>query len=147
MQHGMDRADRRTPQRRTEGPQFLADLRRAPRRILLLEADDLRLNDPRQLIGVPQRAATAIGQALEPAVLIAIEDLVAGLARDPELATEHRHLLAVEQAGDKPETLILHVTLLPRHAPPRGQKCHPCARNMVLPISQEGHKANRISYL
>jgi hypothetical protein len=31
------------------------------------------------------------------------------------------------------------VTLLPRHAPSSGAKSHPCVRNTVLPISQEGH--------
>jgi len=30
---------------------------------------------------------------------------------------ERRHLLALEQAGDKPESLVHDMTLLPRHAP------------------------------
>ena len=65
---------------------------------------------------------------LHPAVLVAVEDLVAGLARDPELGAQRRHLLALEQAGDKPEPLVHDVTLLPRHAPScEGAKCHPCA--------------------
>jgi hypothetical protein len=54
---------------------------------------------------------------LHATVFVAVEDLVAGLARDPELHAQRRHLLALEQAGDKPESLVHDVTLLPRHAP------------------------------
>ena len=46
---------------------------------------------------------------------------------------------ANDAAGDKPEPLVHDVTLLPRHAPScEGPKCHPCVRNTVLPMSQEG---------
>src|SRR5262249_17813982 len=58
-----------------------------------------------------------IGEGLDPAVLVAVENLVAGLPRNPELGAQRRHLLALEQAGDKPESLVHDVTLLPRHAP------------------------------
>jgi hypothetical protein len=53
---------------------------------------------------------------------------------------EMTHLLAFEQAGDKPQPLVHDVTLLPRHAPSstKRAKCHPCGRNTVLPMSQEG---------
>src|SRR5437899_6034228 len=57
-----------------------------------------------------------IRERRDPAVLVAIKDLVAGLPRDPELGAQRRHLLALEQAGDKPEPLVHDVTLLPRHA-------------------------------
>src|SRR4029453_3774729 len=74
-----------------------------------------------------------IAEGLHPAVLVAVEDLVAGLARNPELGAQRRHLLALEQAGDKPESLVHDVTLLPRHAPswwgqsvthPLGIRCY-----------------------
>src|SRR6476619_7839990 len=82
-----------------------------------------------------------IAEGLDPAVLVAIENLVAGLARNPELGAQRRHPLAPEQAGDKPQSLVHDVTLLPRHAPSlKGAKCHPSARNMLLPNAQEGHK-------
>jgi hypothetical protein len=63
------------------------------------------------------RPPTPIGQALNPAILVASVDLVARLARDPELRTQLRHLLAIEKAGNKPETFVHDVTLLPRHLP------------------------------
>src|SRR5262245_55924343 len=81
-----------------------------------------------------------IAKGLEPAVLVAVEDLVPRLAGDPELGAQRRHLLALKQAGDKPESLVHDVTLLPRHAPSWGAECHPSARNMLLPLAQEGHQ-------
>ena len=59
--------------------------------------------------------STAIGQSFEPAILIALEDLVAGLARDIELPTQRRHLLALGQSRHKSQPLIHLATLLPRH--------------------------------
>src|SRR6516165_7591983 len=55
----------------------------------------------RQLVGIPQ----TIVQGLEPVLLVTIEDFVAGLARDPELA---------KQPGDKPQAFLHDRTLLPR---------------------------------
>src|SRR4029450_5508617 len=71
--------------------------------------------------------AAAVGERLEAAIFIAGEDLVAGLARDAELGAQRRHLLALEQAGDKSEPLVHDVTLLPRHALllRRGQEVSP----------------------
>src|SRR5688500_6156978 len=80
----------------------------------------------------------AVRQPVDPGVLVAVVDLVARLPRNPEFRAESRHRFAVEQAGDETETLVLHVTLLPGHAPSSGAKCHPCLRNTVLPMSQEG---------
>ena len=82
---------------------------------LALELHDQLLDLQRQLVGLPVGSSTAIGEPFEPAVLIALEDLVAGLARDIELAAQRRHLLAVEQSGDESKTFIHFVTLLPRH--------------------------------
>ena len=56
-----------------------------------------------------------------------------GLPRNPELGAQRRHLLALEQAGDKPESLVHDVTLLPRHRPLLvGAKCHPSAREYAV---------------
>src|SRR5918999_650994 len=120
--------------------ELFAELGRAPARILPLQAHDHRLNGRRQPIRLPVRAVASIAERLHAAVLVAVEDLVAGLARNPELDAQRRHLLALEQAGDKPESLVHDVTLLPRHAPSWwGAECHPSARNTLLPLPQEGH--------
>ena len=121
-------------------PQFLADLGRAPPGVLALQADDRRFDRRRQAIRLAIGPPAAIGEGRDAAVFVAVENLVAGLAGDAELGAQRRHLLALEQAGDKPEPLVHDVTLLPRHAPSsEGAKCHPCVRNTVLPISQEEH--------
>ena len=64
---------------------------------------------------MPIRPSTAIGKALDTTILVALEDLVTGLAGDIELAAEDGHLLAFEQPRYEPKSLIHLVTLLPRH--------------------------------
>src|SRR2546428_8500417 len=72
------------------------------------------------------RTPAPIGERLHAAVFVPIEDLVASLTRDPELAAQGRHLFALEQPGHKPEPLVHDVTLLPRHAPSsEGAKVSP----------------------
>lgn len=71
----------------------------------------------RRTIGLAERAPAAIGQPQRAATLVPVVQLVAGLARNPELHAQRRHLPAVEQARDKPKPLVHDVTLLPRHAP------------------------------
>jgi hypothetical protein len=61
-----------------------------------VEPNDQMLDLEGQLDCLPVGPATAVGQSFEPAVLVALEDLVASLARDIELAAQRRHLLAVE---------------------------------------------------
>ncbi len=95
--------------------QLLPDLGCAPGRVILLELHDRFLDLKRQLVGIPKRPATTILQADQAEVLVAIENLVAGLARDPEFPAHHRHLLAIEQAGNKLKTFIHTVTLIPGH--------------------------------
>ena len=68
--------------------QQLADLAGAPVRLLALEADDQALDLTRQLVGVAHRPPRAIAQGLEPVLLVAVEDLVAGLAGYAELPAE-----------------------------------------------------------
>src|SRR5438128_11146103 len=75
---------------------------------------------------LPIRPPTAIGERCDPAVFVPLEDLVAGLPRNAERGAQRRHLLALEQAGHKPEPLVHDVTLLPRHAPScEGAKVSP----------------------
>ena len=89
----MHGADRRGLQVVMQPAQLLADLRRTPGRVLAPEPDDERLDLQGQLVGMPLRPAAAVGQANDAAVLVALVDLVAGVARDIELAAERRHLL------------------------------------------------------
>jgi hypothetical protein len=80
-------------------------LRRAPIRVGLLEPDDLRFDHQRELVGVPIRAAAAVGEAVGALIPIPVEDL-AGLPRDPELRTQGGHRLAVQAPSYEPETLV-----------------------------------------
>jgi hypothetical protein len=95
----------------------LADLARAPVGLAALELDDGPLDRLGQLVGVAHGPAGPVGQPLEPMVLVTIEDLVAGLARDAEVATDLAHRLAVEDAGHELQALVDHRTLLPGHRP------------------------------
>src|SRR5688572_32060524 len=119
----MHRADRWTPQIGILAPQPLPNFRRAPRRILPLQPNDLRFDDCGQLLGLPVRAAAAVRKGFSTVVSKAFEDLVTGLARDPELPAEAGHLLAIQQPGHKSHAFMHHVPLLPRHwrPPLKGQ--------------------------
>ncbi len=115
IEHRMHGADGGGGDIAMQAPELLADLRRAPARSLPLELHDQRLDLKGQLVRLPVGPAATIGQPFEPAILIALEDLVAGLARDIELAAQGRHLLAVEQSRYESQPFIHLVTLLPRH--------------------------------
>src|SRR6185503_4738152 len=136
IEHSMDRANRQQLHVGMQSPELLADLGCAPARPFLLQLHNQLLDLKWQLVGVPIRPATAIGEAFEPAVLVAIKDLVAGFTRDIELSAQLRHLLSIEQPRHEPKPLVHLGTLLPRHfaIPRKGQKCYLCVRNEVLPL-------------
>src|SRR5271169_3786780 len=69
-------------------------------------------------------------------LLVALEDLVAGLARNAERATDLAHRFAVQQLSDKPQALVHYRTLLPRHPhlPQKGKGCYPCVRYDLSPM-------------
>ena len=115
VEHGMHGADRGRLHIAMQPSELVADLGSAPARSLALEGYDQLLDRERQLVGMPVRPATAINQSVQSAVLVPLEDLVAGLARDSELAAQDCHFLAVEQSRYESETSIHLVTLLPRH--------------------------------
>src|SRR5438552_18487987 len=96
-------------------PHLLADLRRAPAGSLTLKLHDQLLDLQGQLVRLPIGPPTAIGQTFETAILIALEDLVTGLARDIELAAQGRHLLAIQPSRYESKKLIHILTLLPMH--------------------------------
>src|SRR6185312_5328946 len=141
IQDGVHGADGRTVHLGVLPAQPLANLGSTPAGVLLLELHDELLDLEGQLSGMTVRPAGAIRQAIQPAVLVAIEDLVSGLAGDIELPAQHRHLLPVQQSGHKPKALVHLVTLPPWHlrTPRKCQKCHLCLRNKLSPIDQEGH--------
>src|SRR5574338_1007076 len=102
VQNGMDGALCRNARVLVQAAhQELANLARAPMGFLALEVNDQAFDLRRQLVGVAHWPTRAIAQRLQPAVLIAIEDLVAGLARDSEFLANLCHRIAVEQFGDK----------------------------------------------
>src|SRR6266404_1955416 len=137
VEHGMDCALGRNADVAVQSAdQELADLAGPPMGLVALGRDDQALDLPRQLVGVANRPARAIGQGLETVFLVALEDLVAGLARNAEPATDLAHRFAVQQPSDKPQALVHHRTLLPRHPrlPRKGEGvthvsgtiCHLC---------------------
>src|SRR5229473_8573718 len=84
-------------------------------------------------------------RAFETVFLVALEDLVAGLARNAEHAADLAHRFAVQQPSDEPQALVHHRTLLPRHPrlPGKGGRCYPCVRYDLSPMSRAAHTANR----
>jgi len=65
---------------------------------------------------MPVGPAAAVIKGIKATLLVAVEDLVAGDARDAELAAQRRHLLSLKQAGDKAKTFIHRLTLVPGHS-------------------------------
>src|SRR6201988_667626 len=142
VEHGMDRAVGRNADVAVQSAdQTLADLTGTPMGILALGRDDQGLDLLRQLVGVANRPTRTIGQGLQTVFLVALEDLVAGLARNAERATDLAHRFAVQQLSDKPQTLVHHRTLLPRHPrlPRKGERCYPCGRYDLSPMSRAAH--------
>ena len=112
----MDGTFGRNPDIAVELPdQQFPDLARAPVRFLALEPDDQALDLSRQLVGAAHRASGAIAQGLKPARLVAIENLLAGLAGDPEFPAYIRHGLPIQQASDKAKAFFHNRTRFPRH--------------------------------
>ena len=141
VEHRVDGADRRAGEIRIPAAEPRTDLRRPPPGILPFERDDQRLDLHRELISVPVGPPAPVGQALEAAILVARVDLVAGLAGNAELPAQASHLLTIQQAGNKAETFVHDLTLLPGHhsLPRKRRKCYPCLQNEVSPFSREGH--------
>jgi hypothetical protein len=74
--------------------QALADFPSPPAGVLVLHLQNKVFHLERKLVGVAVRTTTPVCEPLQATFLIAIEDLVTGLAGDPELPAKFRHRLA-----------------------------------------------------
>src|SRR5260370_15343336 len=143
VEHGVDRALGRNADIAVQSAdQELADLAGTPMGLVALGRHGQALDLPRQLGGVANRPARAVGQRLETVFLVGLEDLVAGLARNAERATDPPRRVAVQQPSDEPQALVHHRTLLPRHPslPRKGARCYPCVRYDLQPMSRAAHR-------
>src|SRR5215471_15850411 len=149
IQDRMDRTFSRNCDARESAQQALSDFTGTPAGVLPLHVENIVLYLKRQLVRIVMGSTAAVGQPLHPTFLIAIEDLVTGLAGDAELPTQFRHRLACDPATHKLHSFVHNRTFLPRHSLPpsskKGKKCNPCVRYELSPMSQVGHlKAGRI---
>src|SRR5262245_1657446 len=143
IEHRMDGAVGGNPDIASEPPdQQLADLARAPVRLLGLEADNQALDLLQELMGIADRPPGLIAQGGHPLLPVAIENLVAGLAGYAELPADIRHGLAVQQTGHKAQALFHNRTRFPRHPhlpQNKSGKCNPCVRYVLSPMSRAAH--------
>jgi hypothetical protein len=79
----------------------LTDLPGAPMRLLALAFDNHPINGSRQLIGIPHGPARTVAQRLKAVIPVTIENLVPGLAGNPELPAQIAHAFTLKTAGDK----------------------------------------------
>src|SRR5205807_4384579 len=66
----------------------------------------------------------------------------AGLPRNPELPAQGSHTLPILEPNYETHSFVHDRTFLPRHPhfrPHAGEKCNPCLRNVLLPMSRVGH--------
>src|SRR5882724_8344329 len=94
IQHGMDGALRWNLDTGEPANQALSDFPSTPGGVLALHVQNIVLKLKRKLPAIAIGPPTTVGQPLNAAGLVAIEDLVAGLAGDAELSAEFRHRLA-----------------------------------------------------
>src|SRR5215510_10052797 len=143
IEDGMDGADGGRPNLRILSDQDLSDFRRSPAGLFSAKPEDGPFDLRRQPIGLVDRPAAAIREALDTDFPVAIPDLVSGLSGNAELPAEFRHPLAFRKAGHKAHPFVHGATLFPRHRGPPPPchlvKCHPCDRNDLLPMSRYGH--------
>jgi len=115
VQHGVDGADGGRLDHGIQLDQFVADLRGTPGAVFLPDPDDGLLDLERQLVGMAVGASRPVLEPTNAAVLVPIEDLVAGLSRNTKIPAHHGHFLALEDSGHKSESFVHTVTLFPGH--------------------------------
>src|SRR5438034_5223095 len=139
----MNGAFGRHPDVAVEPPhQEFADLARSPVRLLGLELGDQRLKLLRELIGIAHGPPRAITERLQAVLLVAIENLVTGLAGYPELPAHIGHGFPIQKPGDKTKALFHYRTRFPWHLhlpQTKSEKCNPCVRYVLSPMSRAAH--------
>src|SRR5260370_42131079 len=97
IEHGVDGAAGRNLHLTGKATQqAFADLACAPVGLLPFEVQDGGLYLLRQLVAITPGSARTVGQRFQTGFLVAVKDLVTGLARDGELSTQSRHFLPVQ---------------------------------------------------
>jgi hypothetical protein len=95
--------------------QALADFARAPAGMLTLHIQNVVLDLKGKSVRVTKGTPASVREPADPAFLVAIEDLVAGFARNPELPAQFRHGFTRQPPSHKLHSFIHNRTLLPRH--------------------------------
>src|SRR5215470_14998841 len=142
IEHGMNGAFGGNPDIACQPPeQELADLACAPMRLFPFEGDNQALDLLGQLVGITHWPPRAIAESLTTMLPVAVENLVAGFTRYPELPAHIRHRLPIQQPGDKAKAFFHHRTLFPRHPHLRLRKKPGSVTHVsdVSPISQAAH--------
>src|SRR5215471_17315967 len=95
--------------------QALADFASTPTGVLTPHIQNVVLDLKWKLVSVTIGTSASVGEPVNAAVLIAIDDLVAGLARNSKLPAQFCHGLTRDPASHKLQSFIHNPTLLPRH--------------------------------
>ena len=142
IEHAVNRATRWEVFSCEFARQHRQDLLRPPCRVGPAHPQDGPFHLGRGLIGVLHGGPRAITKPLWAVLLVPLEELVAGLAADPEANAQVRHGLAATLRGRyELQSLVHGVGFLPGHpgrVPPQfpagTDKCYPCARTQVSPM-------------
>src|ERR1700752_906013 len=104
--------------------QALADFASAPAGMLTLHIQEVVLDLKGKLVSVTIGTSAAVREAVTAALLVAIEDLVAGFARNPDPPAQFRHGFPRQPSSHKLQSFIHNRTLLPRHctSSPRSEE-------------------------
>src|SRR6202008_1717125 len=96
IEHGINGSFGRNPDIACQPPeQELADLACAPMRLFPFEGDNQALDLLGQLVGITHWSPRAIAESLTTMLPVAVENLVAGFTRYPELPAHIRHRLPI----------------------------------------------------
>src|SRR5512143_471443 len=100
---------------RQSSKEALPDLAGAPVGFLALGGDDGGFDLLGQSVGVTVGTPSTIGEPLQPTFLIAVDNLITGLARDSELPEQSGHALAILPPNHEAYTFVHNRTFLPWH--------------------------------
>jgi hypothetical protein len=125
--------------------QALPDLTSTPAGVLTLNVQDIVLHLEGKLMGIATRAPAPVGQSLNPAFLVAIEDLVACLTgyRTPCTVPPWARRLAGEPQTEASRPSPNTPSTTSSVSSQKGKKCNPCVR-YVLPMCRVTHSGLQI---